>query len=121
MSRKKRTEFGDSFIVNQQTYLQYIEKLTELSISMFDWQGLPESVDARYIELNLFSEGSAVYFRDEVMGDLCLKCIQNGGFDVYGNPIPEDYTCLIVSLMSTLMHKKHLFFYSAMKSKGLRS
>lgn len=87
MGRKKRTEFGDSFIVNQQTYLQYIEKLTELSISMFDWQGLPESVDARYIELNLFSEGSAVYFRDEVMGDLCLKCIQNGEFDVYGNPI----------------------------------
>ena len=73
--------------MNNATYIQYFNRLVELSISMFEWQGLPETVDPRYLELHLFQNGSVVYFRDEVMGDLCLDCIANGQFDVYGNPI----------------------------------
>lgn len=79
--------FDESAIMNNATYIQYFYRLVELSISMFEWQGLPETVDPRYIELHLFQNGSMVYFRDEVMGDLCLDCIANGQFDVYGNPI----------------------------------
>lgn len=79
--------FGESAIMNNATYIQYFNRLVELSISMFEWQGLPETVDPRYLELHLFQNGSVVYFRDEVMGDLCLDCIANGQFDVYGNPI----------------------------------
>lgn len=73
--------------MNNATYIQYFNRLVELSVSMFEWKGLPETVDPRYLELNLFQNGSMVYFRDEVMGDLCLDCIANGQFDVYGNPI----------------------------------
>lgn len=73
--------------MNNATYIQYFNRLVELSVSMFEWQGLPETVDPRYLELHLFQNGSVVYFRDEVMGDLCLDCIANGQFDVYGNPI----------------------------------
>lgn len=73
--------------MNNATYIQYFNRLVELSVSVFEWQGLPESVDPRYLELHLFQNGSVVYFRDEVMGDLCLDCIANGQFDVYGNPI----------------------------------
>lgn len=73
--------------MNNATYIQYFNRLVELSVSMFEWQGLPETVDPRYLELHLFQNGSMVYFRDEVMGDLCLDCIANGQFDVYGNPI----------------------------------
>nr|UWG19994.1 MAG: Connector [Bacteriophage sp.] len=54
---------------------------------MFEWKGLPESVDSRYMELHLFSNGCMVYFNDEVMGNLCLDCTYNGGLDVYGYPI----------------------------------
>jgi hypothetical protein len=79
--------FGESAIMNNATYIQYFNRLVELSVSMFEWQGLPETVDPRYLELHLFQNGSMVYFRDEVMGDLCLDCIANGQFDVYGNPI----------------------------------
>jgi hypothetical protein len=79
--------FGESAIMNNATYIQYFNRLVELSVSMFEWQGLPETVDPRYLELHLFQNGSVVYFRDEVMGDLCLDCIANGQFDVYGNPI----------------------------------
>lgn len=89
MSRRNKGNglFGESAIMNNATYIQYFNRLVELSVSMFEWQGLPETVDPRYLELHLFQNGSMVYFRDEVMGDLCLDCIANGQFDVYGNPI----------------------------------
>lgn len=89
MSRRNKGNglFGESAVMNNATYIQYFNRLVELSVSMFEWQGLPESVDPRYLELHLFQNGSVVYFRDEVMGDLCLDCIANGQFDVYGNPI----------------------------------
>lgn len=89
MSRRNKGNglFGESAVMNNDTYIQYFNRLVELSVSMFEWQGLPETIDPRYLELHLFQNGSMVYFRDEVMGDLCLDCIANGQFDVYGNPI----------------------------------
>ena len=89
MSRRNKGNglFGESAVMNNATYIQYFNRLVELSVSMFEWQGLPKTVDPRYLELHLFQNGSMVYFRDEVMGDLCLDCIANGQFDVYGNPI----------------------------------
>lgn len=86
--RKGRTEFAESAWNNNLSFLQYVEQLTELSVSSFDWSGLPDTVDDRYIELMLFESGAVVYFRDEDLGDdLCLNMIQSGNFDVYGYPI----------------------------------
>ena len=45
-----------------------------------------ETVDARYLELALYSDGHCVFFRDEVLGDLALRCAVGGGFDVYNVP-----------------------------------
>ena len=67
--------------------MQYFNRRTELAISMFEWQNLPPTVDPRYIELHLFQNGSMVYFNDDVVGNLCLDCLPNGNFDVYGNPV----------------------------------
>lgn len=90
MSRNKRnplTEFEDSMILNNRTYQQYLQRLTELSISMFEWKNLPPTVDPRYLELHLFENGCVVYFNDDVIGDLCLDCITSGRLDVYGYPL----------------------------------
>lgn len=82
-----RTFFEDSARLNDLTYWQYFNRLWELGISQFEYKGLPDSVDPRYIEMMLFESAGVVYFRDEVMGDLCLNCIPQSQFDVYGNPI----------------------------------
>jgi hypothetical protein len=79
--------FEESALLNNVTYMQYFNRLTELAISMFEWQNLPPTVDPRYIELHLFQNGSMVYFNDDVIGNLCLDCLPNGNFDVYGNPV----------------------------------
>ena len=70
MSRKGRKAQSEAFLQNQRTYLQYVNRLTELSISMFDWKNLPSTIDARFLELALFNDGIAVFFNDEVMGYL---------------------------------------------------
>lgn len=87
MGRRKHDIFDESMVLNNLTYRQYLNRLTELAISMFEWKNLPDTVDARYLELRLFETGCMVYFKDEVIGDLCLDCIVNGRLDVYGNPL----------------------------------
>ena len=85
--KREKTLFGESATVNNLTYMQYLNRLTELSVSMFEWKNLPPTVDARYLELHLFESGSMVYFDDDVIGNLCLDCLPSGSLDVYGNPV----------------------------------
>ena len=87
MSRRRKTFFDESAQGNIRTYGEYLERLTELSISMFEWKNLPDSVDPRFLELTLFTDGQAVFFKDEVMGYLGLQVIINGPLDVYRVPI----------------------------------
>lgn len=87
MSRKGRKAQSEAFLQNQRTYLQYVNRLTELSISMFDWKNLPNTIDARFLELSLFNDGMAVFFKDEVMGYLGLQVMIGGTLDVYRIPI----------------------------------
>ena len=88
MGRRNRNkdQFNQSAVNNNLTFRLYLDRLTELSISMFEWRNLPPTVDARYLELQLFETGCMVYFDDDVIGNLCLNCLYNGQFDVYGNP-----------------------------------
>lgn len=82
-----KTNFSQSARANNYAYLQYRQRLKELSLSMFEWNNVPDTIDVRYLETQLYENGSAIWFRDEVMGDLCLSGAYTGGFDVYGNPI----------------------------------
>ena len=85
--RRKKTNFDESLITNNRTYGQYLERLTELSVSMFEWKNLPDTIDPRFLEITLFTDGQAVFFKDEVMGFLCLQVIINGRLNVYRIPI----------------------------------
>lgn len=73
--------------MNNRTYLQYYNRLTELAINMYEWKNLPPSIDERFLELTLFSDGMAVFFEDPIIGPLCLQCMIGGNLDVYRIPI----------------------------------
>lgn len=87
MANKRNREFWESSRNNNATYIQYYNRLTELSISMFEWKNLPDTIDQRYLELALFSLGMAVFFQDEDLGYLALKTTIGGRFNVYHIPI----------------------------------
>lgn len=87
MSRRKNN-FSESAILNNGTYGFYLSRLMELAISMFEWKNVPDSIDPRFLELTLFSDGQAVWFKDEEMDKyLALQVIINGQLDVYRVPI----------------------------------
>ena len=86
--RRKKTNFEKSLSVNMQSYFEYLDRLTELAISMFEWKNLPEQIDERFLEYTLFTDGQAVFFRDEELGEyLALQVATNGGFNVYRIPL----------------------------------
>lgn len=100
--RGRNTQFKSSARKNTRTYEFYLERLTELSISMFDWKNLPDSIDSRFLEMVLFTNGSAVFFKDtdlqidtglpeqdtEINGTyLALPVAMNGRWNVYNIPI----------------------------------
>lgn len=97
--RKRKTNFDGSLSLNGYTYQFYLERLMELSISMFKWTGIPDSIDSRFLETTLFQNGSAVFFKDddlqftglsteqETDGTyLALPVAMNGRWDVYNIP-----------------------------------
>lgn len=84
---RKAKEFWKSAALNNQTFRQYYNRLTELSMSMFEWVGLPDTIDERFLELTLFKDGQAIFFKDDELGYLALQNAMNGGFNVYRIPI----------------------------------
>lgn len=72
---------------NQNLYLYHYWRLTELTISMFEWKGLPDTVDVRYLELALFADGQAIFFVDEALGLVATRCTAAGPYNLYGYPV----------------------------------
>lgn len=84
---RKKTNFEASAVANNQTFLQYVDMLTELAISRFTWYNLPDTIDSRFLELRLFLDGFCVFFNDEEIGYLSLPAAINGPLNVYNIPI----------------------------------
>ena len=85
---RRKTQFGESAIRNNGPDGFYLERLTELAISMFEWKNLPKELDPRFLELTLFQDGQAVWFRDDDLEKyLALQVITNGRLNVYRVPI----------------------------------
>ena len=89
-AKNKDRNFWESAKMNNATFQTYFDRLTELSVSMFRWNNLPPTVDPRFLELALFGDGKAVFFYDDVLGFLALRCMTGGVWNVYN--IPTDRT-----------------------------
>lgn len=115
MGRRIKTTFEESLALNTTTYMFYLNKLMEIAISTISYQGLPDTVDERFIELGLFTKGQMVYFDDEVIGELCLNVMPGGSFDVYGEPILRraysgynNYSKLLKKSNSVMVYNNYL-------------
>lgn len=70
---------------NNRTYLMYYNRLRDIVLSLFKWEGLPDSVNQRFLEIKLFELGSLVFFEDEDLGYLTLP-VTYTGLNVYEEP-----------------------------------
>lgn len=65
----------------------YIRVLTELSMNRFTWLNVPESIDRRYLEMELTKSGLVVwYYDDEYNRYLALRASGSGNVNMYDNP-----------------------------------
>lgn len=87
MARRKRNLFRESAILNKRLFNYYVTRFSELALSVFEWENLPDTIDPRFLELTLYMEGQAVFFYDEDLGYLALQCTINGPLNVYRIPI----------------------------------
>ena len=88
MSRNKNRAFTSTLNENVRTYRLYLDQILEIAIARYKWNGLPKTIDERFLELTLSGKNGAVlFFKDENIGHLALPCTMSGRFNVYNIPI----------------------------------
>lgn len=65
----------------------YYARLKAIALSVFEWEGLPETCNARFLEDCLFTYGQAVFVDDPEMSFLNLKVTPADTLNVYNEPL----------------------------------
>lgn len=85
-TKVKNREFIDSAIINDLTYQDYIERLTKVALSIFEWENLPDTMNERWLEECLFYYGSAALLYDPEYEFINTQATTNGDVNIYGLP-----------------------------------
>ena len=91
MSRRKKhapktgfKEIMDLHAVERMDWFtHYYQYLTSLAYQLFEWENLPESVDPRYLEMNLHRFGYVAFYKDKRLGYIVTQGAFSGTFDHY--------------------------------------
>ena len=91
MARKRsptKNQQISSAILNNSIFLHYYNLLRGIAVASFDWEGLPETIDARFLEECLYGLGFGLFSYDNDLSDYVFtKAIINGPLNIYNIPI----------------------------------
>lgn len=76
---------------NNVSLINYLNKLRLMLSNMFVWSNLPNNMNDRFIENNLYYHGKLAFFKDETLGFIITKCNENGDYNIYDEP--TSYEC----------------------------
>lgn len=80
------TSFEDAIIINSQTYIDYLERMKKIALSMYEWVNLPSTMSSRFLELCLYYKGQAALLYDEDYGFINTQAADSGYINIYGLP-----------------------------------
>lgn len=98
-------DWDESASISNLHYFHYYQKFWSIAINRFEWLNMPSSVDVRYMEQTLLSNGQAIFFKipdmlypikdvtsqlidsEEMYVALSSGSIPSGMFDIYGQPL----------------------------------
>lgn len=86
MGKYRRIKRWASAELNNATFIDYFDRLKSIAMNRFEWVGVPDTIDVRFLERSLFDRGYCVFFKDPVIGYLCLNANLGGQFTVYDIP-----------------------------------
>ena len=87
---KLKTEIGQSMINNNNTYIDYLDRLRLLSTSIFSWKNLDKVAGfgaERFLEQALYDNGRACFINDPKLGFMVLKVNPSDKLNVYQLPV----------------------------------
>ena len=64
----------------------YYSRLKNISMSVFEWEGLPDTCNPRFLEKCLFEYGQAIFVNDSDFGFLNLKATVADAINLYEEP-----------------------------------
>jgi len=82
--------FRDAVLMNSQTYNDYLDRMKKICLSMFEWR-LPDSMNARFLEMCLYYQGQAAMFYDSEYGYINSMACDGGYINLYG--LPTEVQC----------------------------
>lgn len=81
-----KSEFRDSLLLNNASEIDFLERMKKIALSMFDWVELPDTMNARYLEMCLYYKGQAGLLYDENYGFINTQVADSGYINIYGLP-----------------------------------
>ena len=75
---------------NNITFSYYYYKMMLIVRNLFEWENLPNNMEARWIERYLFSDGKCIFYKDPTMGFMVAGYGQNGSVNCYDDPTLVD-------------------------------
>jgi hypothetical protein len=67
-------------------YNHYMKYLSQLTYQLFEWEGLPKSIDPRYLEMSLHTFGYVGFYKDKDMDYMVIQGANDGQIDRYYRP-----------------------------------
>ena len=92
-------KFIDNLIVNDETFIDYLERFKKIALSIFEWVNLPKTMNAQYLEKCLYYLGQASLLKDKDYGFINTRCSSNGYINIYG--FPSGFNCYSYEYQST--------------------
>ena len=92
-------QFVDNLLVNDATYIDYLERFKKVALSVFEWVNLPKSMNAMWLEKCLYYNGQASLLKDKNYGFINTKCRSNGNINIYG--LPTSLNCYSFDFQTT--------------------
>ena len=63
--RRNNYKFEDSLIVNDATYIDFLNRFKRIALSMFEWINLPKSMNEEFLEKCLYYGGQATLLKSK--------------------------------------------------------
>ena len=89
MQHFNKTDLAD--LQNVMSLNDYFNRLCEMALSCFKWDGLPDEVDPTRIERELLFRGQCLFFKDDILDEyMCLPFVGKNRFDINGYPLERE-------------------------------